>query len=80
MKFQNQRGGRIILANIQCPEKGEWGTPLEAMEAALALEKKVNQALLDLHKIATNDNDYRATLRSELHHLRPAQYRKLGAG
>merc|ERR1719318_1988988 len=29
----------------------EWGTPLEAMEAALELEKTVNQSLLDLPKI-----------------------------
>ena len=62
MKFQNQRGGRIILANIQRPEKDTWGTGLEAIEVALALEKKVNQALLDLHKIATNNNDYQVRM------------------
>merc|ERR1719318_367074 len=35
----------------------EWGTPLEAMEAALELEKTVNQSLLDLHKAAGSQGD-----------------------
>ncbi|XP_070567215.1 soma ferritin-like [Ptychodera flava] len=57
MKFQNKRGGRIVLQNISKPERDEWGTGLEAMQAALALEKNVNQALLDLHKIADSHGD-----------------------
>lgn len=57
MKFQNQRGGRIVLQNIQKPERDEWGSGLEAMQAALALEKNVNQSLLDLHTVAGNNND-----------------------
>lgn len=57
MKFQNQRGGRIVLQDIKKPERDEWGTGLEAMQAALALEKQVNQSLLDLHTIAGNHND-----------------------
>lgn len=57
MKFQNQRGGRIKLQNIQKPDRDEWGTGLEAMETALALEKSVNQSLLDLHKVADGHND-----------------------
>jgi len=57
MKFQNQRGGRIVLQNIQKPERDEWGSGLEAMQAALALEKNVNQALLDLHKVAETHGD-----------------------
>merc|ERR1711915_599529 len=57
MKFQNQRGGRIVLKAIQPPEKSDWGTGLEAMQSALELEKHVNQALLDLHKIADSHGD-----------------------
>jgi len=57
MKFQNKRGGRIVLQNISKPERDEWGTGLDAMQAALALEKNVNQALLDLHKIADSHGD-----------------------
>jgi len=58
MKYQNQRGGRIVLQNIQKPERDEWGTALDAMQAALALEKNVNQSLLDLHALSDSHNDY----------------------
>lgn len=57
MKFQNQRGGRIVLQNIQKPDRDEWDNGLTAMQAALALEKNVNQSLLDLHKLADTHGD-----------------------
>jgi len=57
MKYQNQRGGRIVLQDIPKPEREEWGTGLEAMQTALSLEKQVNQALLDLHAVAESNND-----------------------
>lgn len=57
MKYQNMRGGRIVLQPIQKPECDEWGSCLEALEAALALEKSINQSLLDLHKIADTHGD-----------------------
>ena len=58
MKFQNDRGGRIILQDIKKPAKDEWGNGQDAMQAALELEKTVNQALLDLHKIADKHRDF----------------------
>nr|AFH77943.1 ferritin [Cerebratulus lacteus] len=57
IKFQNQRGGRVVYQDIKKPEKDEWGTLLDAMQTALDLEKHVNQALLDLHGIASKHND-----------------------
>lgn len=42
---------------VQKPERDEWGSGLEAMQCALQLEKNVNQALLDLHKLASQHND-----------------------
>ncbi|XP_046328230.1 soma ferritin-like [Haliotis cracherodii] len=57
MQFQNQRGGRIVLQNVQKPERDEWGSGLDAMQAAHALEKNVNQALIDLHGVADTHND-----------------------
>nr|AAD29639.1 ferritin [Enteroctopus dofleini] len=57
MKYQNKRGGRIVLKQIEKPDHDDWGTALDAMEAALDLEKKVNAALLELHKIAEKHND-----------------------
>merc|ERR1711974_51393 len=47
MEYQTKRGGRVVFQDIAKPTTMEWGTPLEAMEAALELEKTVNQSLLD---------------------------------
>merc|ERR1711862_1034107 len=52
MDYQNQRGGKVVFQDIAKPSSMEWGSPLDAMEAALELEKTVNQSLLDLHKAA----------------------------
>jgi len=57
MKYQNQRGGRIVLQDIKRPEHDEWGTGLEAMQVAMQLEKSVNESLLNLHKVGTNHDD-----------------------
>jgi len=57
MKYQNQRGGRVVFQDIQKPERDEWGSGVDAMQAALALEKTVNQALLDLHAVADSHGD-----------------------
>ena len=61
MKFQVQRGGRIVLNDIKKPVKDEWGSGLDAMQDALALEKSMNQQLLDLHKTANKHNDYQVS-------------------
>jgi len=57
MKYQNKRGGRIVLKPIDKPQSDEWGTGLDAIQGALALEKNVNQFLLDMHKLASSQND-----------------------
>merc|ERR1712193_395433 len=57
MEYQTKRGGRVVFQDIAKPTTMEWGTPLEAMEAALELEKTVNQSLLDLHAAASKKND-----------------------
>lgn len=61
MKYQNARGGRIVLQTIEKPETDEWGTGLDAFQAALVLERNVNQVLLDLHKVATKHGDNHMT-------------------
>lgn len=61
MKFQNSRGGRVVLQSIEKPERDDWGSGLDAMQMALALEKNVNQTLLDLHKLASHHNDNHMT-------------------
>lgn len=57
MKYQNMRGGRIVLQNISKPSLDDWGSGIDAMQAALQLEKTVNQSLLDLHKLSGSHND-----------------------
>ena len=56
MKYQNSRGGRIVLQDIKAPQV-EWSSHVKALEDALALERKVNESLLKLHGIAGSHND-----------------------
>merc|ERR1712013_638330 len=57
MEYQTKRGGRLVFQDIAKPTTMDWGSPLEAMEAALELEKTVNQSLLDIHKVAGDKGD-----------------------
>ncbi|XP_075389025.1 ferritin light chain-like [Tenrec ecaudatus] len=57
LKLQNQRGGCVLLQDVQKPSQDERGRTLAAMEAALTLEKKLNQALLDLHAAGSTHTD-----------------------
>merc|ERR1719229_1797776 len=57
MDYQSSRGRKSSLPDIAKPTPTEWGTPLEAVEAALELEKSVNQSLLDLFGVAEKKND-----------------------
>lgn len=61
MSYQNKRGGRIILHPIEKPDTNDWGTVLNIMETSLDLEKKVNQSLLRLRKIAEEHDDAEMT-------------------
>merc|ERR1712168_1248225 len=54
MEYQNKRGGRVLLQPIAAPACQEWGT---ALEAALDLEKQVNQALMEIHAVGSSKND-----------------------
>ncbi|KAL4830655.1 hypothetical protein H8958_000930 [Nasalis larvatus] len=49
LKMQNQRGGRAVFQDIKKPAEDEWGKTPDAMKAAMALEKKLNQALGSAH-------------------------------
>jgi len=57
MKYQNKRGGRVVLQDVKKPAQDEWGTGLDAMKVALQLERDVNQSLLDLHKVCSSHDD-----------------------
>nr|CAA65771.1 ferritin [Medicago sativa] len=61
MKYQNIRGGRVVLHPIVSPpsefDHAEKGDALYAMELALSLEKLVNEKLLNVHSVADRNND-----------------------
>jgi len=57
MEYQAKRGGKVVFQDIAKPTTMEWGSPLQAMEAALELEKTVNQSLLTMHVTAGEKGD-----------------------
>ncbi|XP_073016243.1 ferritin, chloroplastic-like [Primulina eburnea] len=61
MKYQNKRGGKVILHHIKLPptefDHIEKGDALYAMELALSLEKLTNEKLLKVHCVADENND-----------------------
>ena len=57
LKLQNQRGSRALFLDVQKPSQDEWGKTPDAMEAALLVEKNLNQALLGLHGLASARGD-----------------------
>ncbi|XP_069462083.1 ferritin heavy chain B-like [Ambystoma mexicanum] len=57
LKYQNKRGGRVVLQDVKKPEQDEWGSTLDAMQTSLQLQKTMHQALLDLHKLAMERTD-----------------------
>jgi ferritin heavy chain len=61
IEYQNMRGGRVVFQDIAKPNRDEWGTALEAIEASLELEKTVNQSIIDMHKAAEVANDAQMT-------------------
>ncbi|EFX88190.1 hypothetical protein DAPPUDRAFT_235026 [Daphnia pulex] len=61
IKYQHLRGGKVVFQPIDRPAQDSWDTTLAAMEYALNMEKQVNQALLDLHKVASSHNDSHLT-------------------
>ncbi|XP_032869500.1 ferritin heavy chain-like [Amblyraja radiata] len=69
IKFQNQRGGRVILQDVSKPDRDEWNNGLEALQCALHLEKTVNQSLLELHKMACDKVDPHMSDFLETHYL-----------
>merc|ERR1712219_15346 len=61
IKYQNMRGGRVVFRDIAKAKTDEWSSALNAIEASLDLEKKVHEALLDLHKVADSHGDAQLT-------------------
>lgn len=49
LKMYNQCSGRVLFQGVRRPSWDKWGKTLDAMRAAMVVEKTRNQALLDLH-------------------------------
>ncbi|MEJ1288272.1 hypothetical protein NN561_019303 [Cricetulus griseus] len=49
--------GRTLFQNVQKPSQDEWCETQEVMEAVLALENHLNQALLYLHSLGSGRTD-----------------------
>jgi len=69
MKYQNTRGGRLVLQDIEKPTKDEWMSPMQALVAALELERSVNNNLLKIHAAASSHNDPQLCDFLETHYL-----------
>ncbi|KAL6977509.1 Ferritin-3, chloroplastic [Sarracenia purpurea var. burkii] len=65
MEYQNKRGGKVKLQSILMPlsefDHADKGDALYAMELALSLEKLTNEKLLNLHAVASRNNDVQLT-------------------
>lgn len=62
-KFQKYlliRGGQMTLKDIKAPPTS-YESGLSAMEAALQLERDVNESLLNMHKVADSNGDAQMT-------------------
>ncbi|XP_027717013.1 ferritin heavy chain A-like [Vombatus ursinus] len=59
LKYLNKRGGHIVLQDIKGrkPERDDWRNSLEVLEIVMQMEKKINQALLNLHNPAMEKSD-----------------------
>ena len=57
LKMQNQHAGRVLFLDMQKPSQDEWGKTQDTMEAALLVEKNLDQALLDLHDLGSAHTD-----------------------
>ena len=55
--FINQRGGRVVLSQIEAPPI-EWSSPMEVFEVTLKHEQKVTGLINDLVEVALTEHDH----------------------
>merc|ERR1712142_280118 len=61
IEYQNMRGGRVVFQDVAKAKTDDWTSALNAVEASLELEKKVHEALLELHKEGDSHGDAQLT-------------------
>ena len=58
MDYVISRGGKVTLKDVERPRKMEWPRgPAEAVTDALKMEKEINEALIGLHRVASDHAD-----------------------
>jgi len=57
MKMQIQVGGQVVYPTIKPPTKVQYANTLEALQEVFEKEKKINQLLIEVHSVATKNND-----------------------
>merc|ERR1719184_774748 len=55
------RGGRVVFQDVAKAKTDDWTSALNAVESSLELEKKVHEALLELHKEGDSHGDAQLT-------------------
>merc|ERR1711962_744888 len=61
INYQNMRGGRVVFQDVAKAKTDDWTSALNAVESSLELEKKVHEALLELHKEGDSHGDAQLT-------------------
>ena len=69
-RYQNLRGGRIVLQDIQAPSV-EWNHYLNAFQDFLALARRVNESLLVISEISSNHEDAHLSFYIVSNHINP---------
>merc|ERR1711936_1326037 len=64
MEYQTSRGGRCKFQDVAKPTTMEWGTPLQAMEAALELETRVKPTSATSWRATTSTSRWTGSRRS----------------
>ena len=70
LKLSRFSGGGALIQSGQMLSPEKWNTSVDAMEDALALEKSLNQALLDLHALGRASTDVQLCEFLERHFLK----------
>ncbi|XP_039744122.1 ferritin light chain-like [Pteropus medius] len=69
LKMQNQSSSGVLIQDRKEQSQNEWSGSVDAMEAAMVLEKILNQALLDLHALGSANSDHQLCDFLESHFL-----------
>ncbi|XP_017779964.1 PREDICTED: ferritin, heavy subunit-like isoform X2 [Nicrophorus vespilloides] len=56
IKYQNLRGGKVLLCPLTCSDCTEWGIS-KSLSVGLEMEKLIKEKLISVHEVAETHND-----------------------